>query len=95
MAKHFANLRYQLQRQGMGLEVTISGQCTDMKLIADATTLLYADRNTYARGLREVLLAKRQQLDALEAALANYESSCASEETARANVKAPVSMPWA
>ena len=47
------------------------------------------------RTAREAIVQRRSQLEQLEGALANYEASCASEETARQNVRAPVSMPWA
>ena len=48
----------------------------------------------YVSQLREMIAQRRDQLAALEGALATYEASCASEDTARKNVKAPVSLPW-
>jgi hypothetical protein len=51
--------------------------------------------DVYVRELREMIDARREQVVALERALVQYEASCASEETARRNVRAPVAMPWA
>ena len=53
------------------------------------------DVDDYVRQLRDMVAQRRQQLASLEGALAQYDQSCASEDTARQNVKAPVSLPWA
>ena len=51
--------------------------------------------DVYVASLQQVIGQRRTQLDALEAAMAAYERSAATEDEARRHVKAPVSMPWA
>lgn len=66
---------------------------TEQRMIEDVGSAGEVD--DYVRLLREMIGQRRDQLAALEGALANYDAACASEDTARQGVKAPVSMPWA
>ena len=69
-------------------------QPTEQRMLEDVSSAS-GEVDEYVRLLREMIGARREQLETLEAALASYDASCASEDTARKNVKAPVSMPWA
>ena len=50
------------------------------------------DVEGYARKLRALLQQKREQLDSVAAALAEFERSCASEDAARKQVRGPVNL---
>lgn len=53
------------------------------------------DMESYAKQLRLLLQQKQQQLDAVAAALAEFELRCQSEDTARKQVRGAVNLPWA
>ena len=52
------------------------------------------DMEGYARKMRALMQQKQQQLDAMAAALAEYEQRCAGEDAARKQVRG-VNLPWA
>jgi hypothetical protein len=48
----------------------------------------------YLEGLRRAMERRREELAALEGALALYEQRCAHEEEVRRQIKRPVNLPW-
>jgi hypothetical protein len=64
----------------------------ESRLLADAAVA--ADTDSYVHGVRELIRQRREQLDAIEAAMLSYERSCAAEDEARQLVKGSVNMPW-
>ena len=78
---------------------TVVAQCTMMlpteqRMIEEVQTP-GGDVDEYVRGLREMIQQRREQLEAMEQAIDNYEERSAEEDEARRHVKGAVGMPWA
>ena len=67
---------------------------TEQRMLEQVGGASGGEVDEYVRTLREMIMQRREQLEALETALANYDASFASEDTARQNVRGPVCMPW-